>query len=355
MDRMTSRERVLTASRRGKPDRVPRDLQFERRVSTMMQEFYGTEDLIAATRSDVIDVGPKQTRFPQDYARYFSRGDVTWDEWGRGRVWDAEDHYAEYLYPLENAETVDEILNYPWPDLEEPYRYESLGEDVANIQKKGYAVRGSADVSETVFEIAWQLRSMDRLFQDMFHDEEMAAALLDQIILRNTAQAQAYARAGVDILYVGDDVAMQTGLMISRKLWRKWLGPRLGGVIQAAREIKPDILVQYHSDGKINDLIPDLIQAGVDILNPVQPECVDHHWVKEQFGDKLAFNAGLGVQSVLPFGTAEEVKKHVHEVIDILGAGGGLIIGPSHVIERDTPLENILAMIEAIDEYGVYA
>ena len=354
MDRMTSRERVLTAARRGKPDRVPRDLQFERRVSTMMQAYYGTEDLIAATRSDVVDVGPKPTRFPKDYGSYFSRMGVSWDEWGRGRVWDTEDHYAEYLYPLEKAETVDEILNYPWPDLEAPYRYEGLVEKVATLQEQGYAVRGSADVSETVFEIAWQLRSMDRLFQDMFHNEEMAAALLDQIILRNTAQAQAYARANVDILYVGDDVAMQTGLMMSRKLWRKWLGPRLRCVIAAAKEIKPDILVQYHSDGKINDLIPDLIEVGVDILNPVQPECVDHHWVKEQFGDRLAFDAGLGVQSVLPFGTAQDVKKHVHEVMDTLGAGGGLIIGPSHVIERDTSLENILAMIEAIDAYGQY-
>lgn len=129
-------------------------------------------------------------------------------------------------------------------------------------------------------------------------------------------------------------------------------GAALAGVIGAARQIKPDILVQYHSDGKINELIPDLIEAGVDILNPVQPECVDHRWVKEQFGDRLAFNAGLGVQSVLPFGTPDEVRKHVRQVIERLGAGGGLIIGPSHVIERDTPLENILAMLEAIDEYG---
>ena len=123
-------------------------------------------------------------------------------------------------------------------------------------------------------------------------------------------------------------------------------------MIQAARQIKPDLLVQYHSDGKINDLIPDLIEVGVDILNPVQPECVDHHWVKEQYGDRLAFDAGLGVQSVLPFGTPQDVRNHVREVIRDFRGGGGLIIGPSHVIERDTPLENILAMLEAIDEYG---
>ncbi len=323
MDRMTSRERVLMAGRRGKPDRVPRDLQFERRVADRMREYYGKEDLIAATRSDIVDVGPEPTRFPSNYGRYFSRKGVSWDEWGRGRVWDSEDHYAEYLYPLEKAETAVEILNYPWPDLEAPYRYDGLIEKVAKLHAQGYAVRGSADVSETVFEIAWQLRSMDRLFQDMFHNEEMASMLLDQIVLRNAAQAQAYARAGVDILYVGDDVAMQTGLMMSRMLWLKWLEPRLGLVIQAARQIKPDLLVQYHSDGKIDDLIPDLIEVGVDILNPVQPECVDHRWVKEQYGDRLAFDGGLGVQSVLPFGTPQEVRNHVREVIETLGSGGG--------------------------------
>ena len=352
MEEMTSRERVLIAALRKMPDRVPRDIQFERGVVAKMKAYFATEDLIAATRSDIVDVGPEPSRFLNNYVSYFSRKGVSWDEWGRGRVWDSEDHYAEYLYPLEKAESVDEILSYPWPDLDAPYRYAGLDEKVANLHAQGYAVRGSADVSETVFEIAWQLRSMDRLFQDMFYNEAMASALLDQIIFRNTVQAKAYASAGVDILYVGDDVAMQTGLMMSRKLWSKWLQPRLGLVIQAARRIKPDLLVQYHSDGKINDLIPDLIEVGVDILNPVQPECVDHRWVKERYGDRLAFDGGLGVQSVLPFGTAQDVRKHVREVIETLGAGGGLMIGPSHVIERDTPLENILAMLEAINEYG---
>lgn len=352
MAAMTSRDRVLAAAKRQNPDRIPRDIIFESAVHDMMVNYFGSADLVAATRSDIIDVGPNPTRQNSDFSRFFTRLDVSWDEWGRGRIWDVDHHYAEYLYPLGKAETVDEILAYPWPDLDEDYRYEGLSERVGYYHELGYAVRGSADVSETVFEIAWQLRSMDALFQDMFHHPEMAATLLDQIIKRNFTQACAYARAGVDILYVGDDVAMQTGLMMSRKLWLKWFMPRLKIVIDGARAIKPDLLVQYHSDGKINDLIPDLINVGVDILNPVQPECVDHRWVKDTFGNVLAFNGGLGVQSVLPFGTPEDVRQHVHRVIETLGAGGGLIIGPSHVIERDTSLENILAMIDAIDEYG---
>jgi uroporphyrinogen decarboxylase len=352
MAEMTSRERVLAAARRQTPDRVPRDIWLETRTIDRLREHYGTHDLLAAMRMDVASVGPDPTTTANDYSRYFTRPEITWEEWGRGRIWDAEEHYAEYFYPLERAETVEEIQAYPWPDLGEPYRYAGLRARVEDLHRRGYAVSGG--LAETIFEVAWQLRSMDRLFEDMMLDDEKAVVLLDQITERRAATSRAYAEAGVDIVFVGDDVAMQTGLLMSRKLWRKWFAPRLARVIDAAREVNPEVQVQYHSDGKINDLVPDLIELGVTILNPVQPECVDHRWIKATYGDRLAFCGGLGVQSVLPFGTPDEVRAHVRDVIEALGVGGGLIVGPSHVIERDTPLENILAMLEAIDQYGVY-
>jgi uroporphyrinogen decarboxylase len=324
----------------------------EHRVAETLRERLGTSDLFSSLKQDIADVGPAPTRLKNDFSAYFTRPAVTWDEWGRGRIWDSERHYAEYLFPLEQAETLDEIAAYPWPDLNEAYRYQELEQRVEQLHARGLAVRG--DVSETTFEIAWQLRSMERLFDDMAHAPEIAALIFDKITGRTVNAARALATAGVDILYTGDDISMQTGLMMSRAMWRKWLRPRLEQVINAAREIRPGLPVQYHSDGKINDLLPDLIEAGVTILNPVQPECVDHSWVKATFGDRLAFDGGLGVQSVLPFGSPEEVREHTRVVIETLGAGGGLVVGPSHVIERDTPLENILAMLNAMDEYGNY-
>lgn len=351
MAKMTSRERVLAATRRQTPDRVPREILLEHRVFDMLAAHFGTRDLVTALRQDIVYAHQTPSRHPGDFSAYFTRPGATWDEWGRGRVWDADMHYAEYLYPLERAESIDEIVHYPWPDFGADYRTVTLREQVDALHARGYAVYG--EVSE-LFEIAWQIRSMPRLFEDMLHNDEKAAVVLDKITERNAALARAYALAGVDVLYTGDDVAMQTGLMMSKKLWRTWLGPRLKRIIQAARDILPDLPVQYHSDGKINDLIPDLIEAGVTILNPVQPECVDHAWVKTAYGDRLTFHAGLGVQSVLPFGSPEEVRAHVREVIHKLGAGGGLIVGPSHVIERDTSLENILAMVAAIEEFGNY-
>jgi uroporphyrinogen decarboxylase len=351
---MTSRERVLSAIHHQAADRVPRELLFEPRVAAMLSQHLGASDLVAALRMDVVTVRPGPTRKKTNFARYFlrqaAREQVTWDEWGRGRIWDSEDHYARYLYPLELAVAAHEIAAYPWPDLLEPYRYEGLAQQVEALHDQGYAVIG--DVSETTFEIAWQLRSMEQLFEDMHDHDEKAALVLDAVTQRSACAARWLAQAGVDILYTGDDVAMQTGLMLSRNMWREWLGPRLKRVIDAAREVTPGLPVQYHSDGRINDLVPDLIEAGVTILNPVQPECVDLAWIKNTYGDRLAFNGGIGVQSVLPFGTPEEVREHVRAAIETLGAGGGLIIAPAHVIERDTPLENILALIEAIDTFG---
>jgi uroporphyrinogen decarboxylase len=349
---MTSRERVLTAGRRQTPDRVPRDIPLEKFMLNRMVEHYGTQDLLKAMRSDIAVVDLNPTRLNQDYSDYFSRPGVTWDEWGRGRIWDQNNQYAEYLFPLEHAVTIDEFIQYPWPDLDADYRYAGMATQIAIRHQQGYAV--SCILTETIFETAWQLRGMTQLFEDFHQNDEKAEFLLNRIATYREAAARAFALAGADIIFLGDDVAMQTGLMISPRMYRQWFKPYLTRVIQAAKQANPDVLIKYHSDGMINKLVPDLLEAGIDILNPVQPECVDHAWIKETYGDQLAFCGGIGVQSVLPFGSPEEVREHVHAVIQTLGADGGLIIAPSHVIERDVSLDNIEAMLNAIDEFGNY-
>jgi uroporphyrinogen decarboxylase len=321
-------------------------------VARKFQEYLGGQSPWAYLEDDVAGVGWGGSRLSTDFSSYFDRP-MEWDEWGRGRVWDAERHYAEYFYSLARAESLAEILDYPWPDLEQDYRYEACAASVAASHAAGRPVMASSQ--ETVFEIAWQLRSMDRLFDDMMYAPVMASALLDAITDRKVVAARKFAEAGADILSLGDDVAMQTGLLMSARMWREWLGPRLTRVIQAAREASQEILIHYHSDGAIAELIPDLIAAGVQVLNPVQPECVDHELVKREFGDRIAFWGGLGVQSVIPQGTPSEVREHVRQVIQSLGRGGGLVIAPSHVLETDTPMENIVAMKEAIDEFGAYS
>ena len=349
---MTSRERVLAAVRHSKPDRVPCVIPLEKYMKNVLVQHYGTQDLPRAMRMDIVDVNHNPTQLNQDYSRYFSRPGVTWDEWGRGRIWDQYEQYAEYIFPLENAETMVDLIQYPWPDLDAAYRFAGVADQIAAFHHQGYAV--TCIIEETIFEIAWQLRGMTRLFEDIHNQDEKAEYLLNRITELREATARAFAQAGADIIQLGDDVAMQTGLMMSPKMYRHWFKPYLTRVIQAAKQANPDVVIQYHSDGMINNLVPDLIEAGIDILNPVQPECVDHTWIKQTYGDQLAFCGGIDVQSVLPFDTPEEVRQHVRQVIENLGAGGGLIIAPSHVIERDVSVENIEAMLSAIDEFGGY-
>jgi uroporphyrinogen decarboxylase len=142
---------------------------------------------------------------------------------------------------------------------------------------------------------------------------------------------------------------------MSVPMWRKWIKPRLAQVIQTARRIRPDLLVEYHTDGYVEPFIPELIEIGVDVLNPVQPECMDPAEIKHKFGDRLAFSGTVGNQSTLPFGTPDEVRRVVKERIETVGRGGGLVLAPSHMLEPDVPWENIVAFFEAAEEFGYYA
>jgi uroporphyrinogen decarboxylase len=163
------------------------------------------------------------------------------------------------------------------------------------------------------------------------------------------------AQAGVDAIGTGDDVGTQRGMLMSPDTWRRWLKPRWAKVIAAAKAVKPDLLVTYHSDGDISTIIPELAEIGIDVLNPVQPECLDVAEVKRLYGDRLAFFGGMGIQTTMPFGTPEDVRAEVHRLIRILGAGGGFLIAPTHVLEPEVPWENIRAFFDAVEEYGTYA
>jgi len=158
----------------------------------------------------------------------------------------------------------------------------------------------------------------------------------------------------VDIICLGDDVGTQQGMLMSLPMWRRWLKPPLARVIAAAKRVRPSVLINYHSDGNMEAVIPELIDIGVDILNPVQPECLDPVKLKQRYGQHLAFWGTIGIQHTLPFGTPQEVRAEVRTRIETVGVGGGLLIGPTHIVEPEVPLENIVAMVEAVNEYGVY-
>ena len=161
--------------------------------------------------------------------------------------------------------------------------------------------------------------------------------------------ATQFARAGVDIIITGDDIAGQTGMLMKLDVWREFLKPRLAATVRAVKQARPEAFVFYHSDGNVEAAVPDLIEAGIDILNPVQPECMDPAAVKLKFGDRLAFWGTVSVQQTMPFGSPEAVRAEVRSRIRSVGKGGGLILAPAHVLGPETPWENIVAFFEAAD------
>jgi len=137
---------------------------------------------------------------------------------------------------------------------------------------------------------------------------------------------------------------------MSPKMWREFIKPYHAEVYKAVKAINPDIKIWYHSDGNPIEVVEDLIEIGVDILNPLQPECVDIYEMKRRYGDVLVFDGLIGTQSTMPFGTPQDVKDAVRRVKDDFGQNGGLIISPTHVLEPEVPVDNIVAFVEACKE-----
>ena len=351
---MTKRERVITAMNRQKPDRVPKSAGFTPAIQEMFEKMTGQTDAAAYFEYDSTAVGfhgPKET---PDWSRYYPAGlpeGTGISEYGTAHKPGGFLHFFQLDYPMKNVTSVAEMEEFPWPDFTPAYRHEMLEAEVKNLQDAGWYVQGAVG---HIWENAWQITSMDKLMMDMVLNPDQAAFVLDQITENAVFMAKRFAQAGCDGLLCGDDIGMQHKLMFSPELWRQWFKPRWARVWKAAKEIKPDIQIWYHSDGNIEDVIPEFIEIGLDILNPVQPECMDPEKLKMQYGDKIAFWGCVGTQTTFPFGTPQEMRDNVKFLIDTVGKDGGLYLAPTHVLEPDVPWENILAFFEAVEEYGKY-
>lgn len=143
-------------------------------------------------------------------------------------------------------------------------------------------------------------------------------------------------------------------MMMSPEIWREWLKPTIKKAIKAAKDIKPDLIAYYHSDGVIYDIISELIEIGVDVLNPIQPECMNPIKVKEMYGDRLSFWGTIGTQTTMPFGSSREVEEKAKLMIETVGKSGGLVIAPTHLLEPEVPWENVVAFVNAVKKYGKY-
>jgi uroporphyrinogen decarboxylase len=348
--KITPRENLIRAARRQGFDWVPIDLVLcDSQVKSFRKRF-GHEDYFDWFGVDFrwveLNENPGSVNPRLLYPREILPADTEFDVLGLGHSKGSEAafHMTRMHHPLAGADSVEEILNYPLPAVKREEN-QPLFDQVASLHQRGLAAMCMMQM--TIWEAAWYLRSMEDMLMDMMLEDEKATILFDKILGYQINRVTLHAQAGVDIISLGDDVGMQTGPMMSVELWEQWIKPRLRKVIDAARNINPDILIFYHSCGDATLFIDGLIDAGVDILNPIQPECMDFNAVHAQYGNRLSFWGTLGTQQLMPFGTPEQVRELSIERIRTCGTKGGLILGPTHLVEPEVPFENLVAMKEA--------
>ncbi len=372
---MTHRERVLTALRHEQPDRVPLELgstidssivmaAYERLkahlgvtapnviINQMMQTAKVDEPVLQALDIDVRAVLPGPPDRGGDV--FFPDGSYR-DEWGVVRVRSAGGIYYDQLqFPLAGDISLQDILNYPWPDPTDEGRVRGLKEQARHItQELGCAAvlnLPSAFVHQSQY-----LRGFADWYMDLAANHKLAEALFDAILEVRLAICEKQLREvgqEVDVLLGSDDLGLQNGLMMSPETYRKLIKPRHKRYFDLMHQLSP-AKVLFHTCGSVVDIIDDLIEIGVDILNPVQVTAkgMDPARLKARYGDRLSFWGAIDTQHVLPHGSVEDVKREVELRIEQLGRGGGYVLGAVHNIQPDVPVENILAMFEHARTY----
>ena len=356
---LTRRENCLAVINRDNPEWVVYNISYTPDLDRRVRENLKVAETVSQHAFPGAGISaPYQVKEEKrDFSKYYRDIELPKgayiDGMGIGHIPSSRYHFDKYIFPMRNFSDPREVEEYPWaqePPYDDAY-HEALRKSAEDIKSRDLIAVGNGG---SIFETSWYLRGLDNLLADFVLNEDLAAALLDNITEKCIRSARAAGIAGADLLGTGDDVGMQNRLMMSPDEWRRWIKPRFASVIAAAREHNPDIHVKYHSDGYIEPIIPDLIEIGVTILNPVQPECMDPVKLKKQYGDRLAFDGTIGIQTTMPFGTAEDVNAEVKLMIETVGKGGGLIIAPTHVLEPEVPIDNIKAFLEAVDHYGHY-
>jgi len=298
---------------------------------------------------DIIPAEREQSVFSK-YYDYGLRPGTDIDIWGVAREPGSAEsmHMMRMRHPMKDFDSLEQIAAYPFPDFSKSSRAEQE-KSVYAAKYDDFITMGKMPM--TIWETSWYLRGMENLMVDMMSDDPIAEALFNRVTEIAVIRAKAFAMSGVDILFIGDDIGMQRSIMMKESLYSDWLKPRLKEVINAAKAINPDIVVIYHSCGFITPMIPHLVEAGIDVLNPIQPECMDFGEIYDLSGKQLSFHGTIGTQSVMPFGTPDEVRNAVFKNLDIAGEMGGLLVAPTHLLEPDVPVENVVAYLKACIDY----
>ncbi|MEW5816180.1 MAG: uroporphyrinogen decarboxylase family protein [Spirochaetota bacterium] len=338
---MTPRERVLKALRKEPVDRVPVFMWFHPETLKILEKVL---EIPKAYLGDAMGNDIHQTWVNNNYAMegiiHETEGETHRDDWGI--VWEYKHSFNQIKeYPFGQA-TIEEVLAYHFPYDKIDTFMKPMADITAN--SKGYFL--GCDVSPCAFEMYWRLRGMENTFMDFALNPKASKEMIDRCIDFSITLAEtAFDRFPLDWLWTGDDVASQQGMLFSPALWRGYIKPGLKRLFDVGK--RHSSWVAYHCCGALRPIIPDLIEIGLNVLNPVQGNCpgMNPLELKKEFGEELFFMGGLDTQYTLPRGNLKEVRKSTMELIEgMTSDGGGYILAANHSIPPETPLENIFAL-----------
>lgn len=282
------------------------------------------------------------------------------DSWGSGAMEIAPDEWFPGVHPLLDATTPEEVENYPgWPDMSDPTRVAHVAEEARRLaEANDYAILATPWLLFP-FERAYAMQGLENFLLNMGLHPEFAVALLRKNAEMCKALMGPFLEElgdNVDIIKIGDDLGTQESLMISPRMYRKMLKPIHADFIRFIKQ-RTKAKVMFHTDGDVEPLIEDFIEMGVDILNPIQTSAgrmSNLASLKSKYGDRIVFCGAVDTHRLLPFGTPEEIRQEVRRIIRTLGPGGGFMLGAVHTVMNDVPAENVLAMVDAVEEFGYY-
>jgi uroporphyrinogen decarboxylase len=332
MTDLTPRERVWQSIRHQRPDRIPWHFGCTTPTRLKLEKHFGTTDLDQILNQHIVKY---RTRLPYVDIRPNFVGDEFGVVWNRTTD---KDIGIPETYLLRNRP----LKDFPFPDPHDPKRLAGLP---AFLQANPDRFR-LISFSFTLFERAWILRGMEDLMVDMLSEPAAVDELLDAILEYDLGMLEDVLKYDIDGVLFGDDWGQQSGLIFGGRLWRRFIKPRVAQLYSRVKNSGKAVFI--HCCGKVQELFPDLIDLGLDVFNPFQPEVMDPYQIKKQFGSQLSFYGGVSIQRLLPYGTPQQISAEVSRLIDEVGQGGGFIIAPSHDMPGDIPLENLLAFIEAV-------
>jgi len=383
---MNSRERLLTALSHQEPDRVPLDLGSTQVTGIYVVAYQGLRQALglppvevelcdhiqglALPGDDVIQRLGVDVRglLPLNSHNWNVREEDAGDYWAYHDEWGITHHRpkSDGLYfsvvqvPLGDQNlTVDDIKNHAWPNMADPARIAGLRDLAESYRAAGYAVM-LKDPFAGIFEMSQRIVGMENLMIMMALNQRVAGALFDKLLgLKLSFWEMALPQLAdvVDVVSHADDYGTQESQLISPDMFREQIKPHLKILFERVKELAPGAKRFFHSCGNVRPLLPDYIELGVEILNPVHIRArgMDPIALKHEFGRDLVFwGGGVDTQGVLPHGTPQEVKDDVRRNVDALAPGGGYVFNTVHNIQADVPPQNIIAMWEALQEYGVY-